>query len=195
MPVPPFPTDKKKLAALGTRQVTRFCELNELQTPVVRVVPNEDWYVSACAYYRKETIFICLEECQTPCGEATSRNWTWPGNTVDREPYGVICHELGHHVDQLTGKEKHNYASEFSEEVMRESGEKSLTGYCPNPAEWFAEMFRLFATNHALLKAVRPKTRELFRARWKPVSGDDREAEMGSNVPSRIVQAALNKMR
>jgi hypothetical protein len=194
MPVPPFPTDKKKLAALGVRQIMRFCRINEMPSPAVKIIPREDWHVSTCAYYRKETISICLEECQWPCGEAMSRNWTWPGNTVDREPYGVICHELGHHVDWLTGKERHAYSSEFSEELMKESREKPLTGYCPNPAEWFAEMFRLFVTNHYLLKAVRPKTWKLFRSRWKPVSGEDWEAEMGGNVPSRIVKAARNKI-
>lgn len=41
---------------------------------------------------------------------------------------------------------------------MEESGELPITSYAPNPAEWFAEIFRLFVTNHGLLKQLRPKT-------------------------------------
>ena len=59
-----------------------------------------------------------------------------------------------------------------------------LTSYCPNNAEWFAEMFRLSITNSQLLQQLRPRTYKL-KVQWLKVLGDD--------VPERIVQALHNK--
>lgn len=168
---------------------TRSLEINELMAKDYR-----SNMFGACAYYRSGNIFICLEACQTPCGEANSRNWTWSGSTIDREPYGVLAHELGHHCDMFVSKNKYKYSGDYGVRVMDQSGEAPLTGYCPNPAEWFAEMFRLFVTNHALLRKVRPRTWELLICRWNAVSGDDWIQELGDDVPERIIRSNRNKM-
>jgi hypothetical protein len=194
MPACDFPRDKKKLCLLGKHLIERFCMENKLPCPTVTVVEKEDWHFAACAYYREGNIAICLEECQWACGEGAGRNWSWPGNVTDREPYGVIAHELGHHIDRLTGEEKYAYSSDFSKRVMDHSGELPITSYCPNPAEWFAEMFRLFVTNHILLDLLRPKTYKLLRGYWKPVSAGTWRAAMGGNVPERIIKVTLNKI-
>lgn len=86
-----------------------------------------------------------------------------------------------------------NYSSKYSEIVMNESGEKPLTSYCPNPAEWFAEMFRLFMTNAKLLECVRPKTFRLFTDNWAFVSHPDWKEELGPDCPRRILKALANK--
>lgn len=173
--------------------MVRFCEVNKLPIPKIEAVLLDDWLVGACAYYRKDSIKICLEECAFPCSEAQARNWNWPGSTVDREPYGVLCHELGHHADFHTGVKKWSYGSEYCVAVMEESGEPKLTNYCPNPAEWFAEMFRLFVTNHALLKVVRPVTWSILRRKWTPVSGDNWIRELGKGAPKRIIESNKKK--
>lgn len=182
---------------LGRARVRRFCEKNNTPLPAIKPITKEEWYVGACAYYRPQTIYICLEECAHPCTEKQTRNWNWPGNTVDREPYGVLCHELGHHCDWLTGENKWAYGSEYSQQVMERSGEKKLTNYCPNPAEWFAEMFRLFVTNAALLEAIRPKTFAILRERWKPVSRREWVEELSryERAPVRIWRACQNKIK
>jgi hypothetical protein len=183
----------EELYGRGLSRLHRFCRANRVPPPRVEAVPATDWHVNACAYYRPQTIRICLRYCGRPCGGEAGRNWTWPGSTTDREPYGVLCHELGHHCDWLAGGRKGRYFSDYGEGVVRESGEPPISGYCPNPAEWFAEMFRLYVANHALLYALRPRTWGLLRKRWVPVSGDDWLAEMGPGVPARVVRALRNK--
>lgn len=129
--------------------------------------------------------------------EVCGRNWNWPGSSTDREPYGVIAHEVGHCADWFRsgdeGLPRGAYGGMVSRLLREESGEKPLTSYCPNDAEWFAEHFRLFVTNHALLAILRPRTHSLFMERWKPVSHDDWRVELTDAVPARIIRAILNK--
>ena len=106
-------TTRLDLADLGCLRVSEFCWVNKILVPTVRVVPLDDWHVDACAYYRSNTesnrkwtkpgIDICLERCASPATEHQVRNWNWPGSTTDREPFGVLCHELGHHCDWIAG--------------------------------------------------------------------------------------------
>lgn len=187
--LPPF--------AKGMVRVHRFCAANGLPRPSIREVDKTDWaFAPTCAYYRPdEGVKICLPLCARPATEAPSRNWNWPGSTTDREPYGVICHELGHHLDWLLGEKKGAYYSDFSLDVMQESGEKPITSYAPSPAEWFAEIARLFVTNHALLRELRPKAYAIIRERLIPVSDDDWVKELGPKVPQRIVTNLQKKIR
>jgi hypothetical protein len=192
--VPIYPRCRNALANRGMDLVAKFCALNGVPRPTVEVVGQNEWHVGSCAYYRSSQIHICLEECGYSCGDANSRNWTWPGSTVDREPMGVMCHELGHHVDRLTDKQKGSYDSEYSGQVKKESGEPGLTSYADsNDWEWFAEAFRLFLTNPDLLAMVRPKTHALICNLWKPVVTLDWRQALGTNVPERVVRANLNK--
>jgi len=177
----------------GVSRVTAFCEANDLLVPSISWCPRESWEVGACAYYRKDMIHICLEECARPATEYAVRNWNWPGSSVDREPYGVLCHELGHHVDYHASENKGPYYGEYGGTICEQSGEQPISGYHPNDSEWFAEMFRLFVTNHALLYELRPRTWDLLTKRWQPVSGDDWRAELGADCPARIVVSQVRK--
>ncbi len=171
-----------------------FCKKNGMVIPSIEAIPASQWHVGACAFYRRNSIYICLEHCAHPAKPEQVRNWSWPGCVTDREPFGVICHELGHHIDLCLGKKRGAYFSDFGENMMRDSGELPITSYAPNPAEWFAEMARLFITNAALLEKVRPKTYWLFRqAGLEPVSNDNWEVELGGNVPTRIHLAQRKK--
>jgi hypothetical protein len=191
-----FSRDRVCLAQQGHSLVTRFCALNGLRCPNMVVSLQEDWHVGACAYYRPQTIHICPEECGWPCGAERSRNWSWPGSTVDREPYGVVCHELGHHCDWHRSPKKGSYGGDYSERVMKECGEPGLTSYADaNPWEWFAEAFRLFVTNPELLKLVRPLTYKLIAKDFRPAVELPWDLAMGADVPQRVLQANRNKMR
>jgi hypothetical protein len=77
-----------------------------------------------------------------------------------------VNHELGHHVDLAHGARPGLHGFWRWQE---ETGEKPISGYAPNPNEWFAEMFRLYVTNPDLLRLLRPKTHALMAARWQPV--------------------------
>lgn len=190
-----FPTNKMELLRKGVRLIRDFCKLNKIPVPSVQIVLARQWHWNACAYYDEQSICICLERCQHPCGDARGSNWTWPGSSVDREPYGVVAHELGHHVDRYTGERKGRYSSEYSGHVRDKSEEPPLTGYCPNDSEWFAEMFRLFVTNPELLKKLRPATHRVLTSKWKPVVMTDWQEAMGTNVPQRVVVAQISKIR
>ena len=188
-----WPQDKQSLLNIGRKRIADFCNANSFSVPEVIVVPKSDWSYGVCAYYRPSYIKICPELCQSPCSENKSRNWTWPGSTTDREPYGVLAHELGHHVDWTVSERKGDYYGDFSIATRSKSGEKKISGYCPNDAEWFAEMFRVFVTNPDLLKHLRPITYGLFAEKWKPVTTNSWADELGGNVPDRVLRALGNK--
>lgn len=182
---------RRDLLARGEDLAQRFCALNKLQMPEVRVVSSRDWQFDACAYYRPTYIAICVEKC-APLGKA-GRAWSWPGNTVDRTPYGVVQHELGHHVDHTLSEVKGSYHGNFSVEMRKLSQEKPLTGYCPNDAEWFAEIFRLFVTNSDLLLMLRPRAYAQLRKCLTPVV-DASWLEVLKDAPERTLLACRNKV-
>lgn len=182
---------KDELLEDGIKLMARFCKANGIPDPLAVTVDKETWaFPSTCAYYRPVEIHICVPRCA-----AIGRGgpaWSYPGYVVDRTPYGVIQHELGHHVDHRLSTVKGKYGGDFSSSVRQRSREERLTSYCPNDWEWFAEMFRLFVTNPDLLKAVRPGTHyELSRffvpvvtAPWREVLRD---------APQRTIDQAAKK--
>lgn len=149
----------------GYDLIKRFCEVNGLEVPEIRIADRATWAFSVCAYYRPTYIAICIEKCAL-VGKA-GMQWSFPGYIADRTPYGVLAHEIGHHVDVMRGRtarmREGTYFSEYSTAIRKESGEKKLTSYCPNDAEWFAEMMRLFITNPTMLATLRPRT---FNILW-----------------------------
>lgn len=193
----PIITSKEGLYNRAVSRLKLFCEINKkLKTPQVRLVAKQNWNWDACAYYRPtEGIVGCIALMAKTATEPIVRNWNWPGNTTDRTPYGVIAHELGHHADWSSSITRGGYTGNFSAEMRLASGEKPISSYCPNDGEWFAEMFRLFITNAALLKILRPRTYDLLVKRWRKVGGDDWEKELGGNCPARIVENLRNKIR
>lgn len=198
-----LPKSKDKLYILGVERLIAFSELNSLDLPAINNVPRNRWIVSACAFYRPDTvemrewttpgINICLDLCAQLAGEERSRNWSWSGSVTDRTPYGVLAHEMGHHCDWLVGERKGTYFSDHCMKVREEAKEPGLTSYAnENPAEWYAEAFRLFVTNPLLLKEVRPRTFRVIGKTWKCIDTPWREA-LGDNVPDRIIQTLMNK--
>lgn len=199
-----WPSARAELYELGLRRVREFCRANSLPVPATAAFAKDEWKFGVCAYYHPDTpaarewtrpgISICLEHCSGLCGETPSRHWTWPGSTTDREPFGVVCHELGHHADYLTGDKKGSYFSDYGPRLMELSGEPAVSSYGDeNPAEWFAEAFRLFAANPGLLRQLRPKTFKLISEKFTPVGTLDWLKALGSNVPARVVRTLRNK--
>lgn len=190
-----------QLLQLGMELVTHFCVTNEVPVPKVRTALRTEYIFKPCAYYRpEEGIVICLSKCARLAHPSISGfNWTWPCYVVDREPLGVIAHELGHHCDVFRSKRLGlpvgSYTGEYSSRVREESGDAArLTSYAPNTGEWFAEMFRLFITNPDLLKRVRPSVYEILSRDWQPTRVGNWRDCLGVDVPMRIIRAAQNKM-
>ena len=114
-------------------------------------------------FYRSGVIYISVRAC-AEVGRA-GRAWSWPGYTVDRTPFGVLSHELGHHVEGAHGASGGVRAPRW----MEETREPAITSYAPNANEWFAEMFRVFITNPDLLRLVRPRVHALMVGEWQPI--------------------------
>lgn len=184
-------TTRQYLFRDGVDLIEEFCEANTLIVPEVRPTKPQRWRFSACAYYRPTYIAIAVERCATP-GRA-GRAWSWPGYVIDRTPYGVLAHELGHHIDYRFSKEKGSYYGDFSRKLRVSTQEKNITSYCPNDAEWFAEIFRLFVTNSDLLRAYRPRTYSALRERLTPVRDAPWEQVL-KDAPDRTIEQARKKI-
>ena len=172
--------------------MTRFALLNDILPPAVNELAPYQWQFSVCAYWRNDTISICLAKCAN-IGTA-GRQWSYPGYSVDRTPYGVLQHELGHHVDVTRSKVKGAYYGDFSVALRGRSGEKELTSYCPNDAEWFAEMFRLYVTNPDLLRLLRPRPHREMASQFKPIFEDTWRDRM-QNAPARTIAVIERKLQ
>lgn len=156
---------KQEMFDRGVERMQLFCIVNGIVPPAVSVTPEPTRY-GTCAFYRSAVITIWPPAC-AHIGRA-GRAWSYPGHSIDRTPYGVIAHELGHHVDGAHGSRPSREG--LGPKWRAETGEKHLTGYrADDDNEWFAEMFRLFVTNPDLLRLERPKTHALMCRTWKAV--------------------------
>lgn len=159
--------NKLELLNRGAELMREFCEANRLEPPTIVESRNPERF-GTCAYYRPHEITISTAACAA-IGHGGPA-WSYPGYVIDRTPYGVVQHEQGHAVDVFaSGESGMTYFGEFSSAIRAASGEPKLTNYCPNDAEWFAEMMRLFITNSDLLKTVRPRTHALLVQYFFPV--------------------------
>ena len=183
--------DKRTLLVSGRFLSDAFCTINHLAVPAVREVDAKDWKFDACAYYRKDVTTICVTRCAA-IGVA-GMAWSYPGYTVDRTPYGVLQHELGHHADYVKSTRKGPYYGDFSVVMRTDVDEKPITSYCPNDAEWFAEMFRLFVTNPDLLAKTRPGTHAAMREHFTPVFNDSWRDRLTA-APERTIAAIERKL-
>lgn len=192
-------TAKETQYPSGVSLAEGFCTVNGMTMPmVIRLRPTDRAYhLAPCGFYRPNAIAIMVEKCAS-LGFG-GRAWSWPGYAVDRTPYGVIQHELGHHVD--------NHFSHpdrlFSQEIYTESGEAPMTGYRGKDSaadtfcrEWFAEIFRVFVTNPDLCAKLRPKFFNALVTRGlKPaVEGAWHDVLTRHRAPDRILEQAGKKI-
>ena len=186
-----------QMSQVGSKAVRLFCVQNKLEVPEIEIHPGGAWGVRMCGYYRRMRIAVNPSMCAPPVPR-NPRQWSYPGYVVDRTTYGVLAHELGHHVDLMMGDQEGlavgKYYSLWSRHLQARSGEDAITTYCPNHAEWLAEMFRLFFTNPDLLKQLRPKTYDLLIDSFKPIETRCWEDVLWE-APERVQKAAMEKIR
>lgn len=176
---------KTDLFADGIRAMRRFCEANDLRVPEVSERTGTPDF-GVCAYYRDNVITIWVAHCAA-IGLA-GRAWSYPGYTVDRTPFGVLAHELGHHVDGAQGPR----GGRLSHEWRHATNEEPISGYAPNNNEWFAELFRLYVTNPDLLRVLRPRVYSRMRETWQPI--EERPWDVVLAAAPRQLAAARNKI-
>lgn len=155
---------KRELFERGCAAVTAFCAAHPGIGDVVVIETDEPKRYRTCAYYRSSAIYISVDACSA-IGTA-GRSWSYPGYVVDRTPFGVLAHELGHHVDRAHGR----VPGQLSPHLRDQTKSKPITTYAAtNTNEWFAEAFRLFITNPDLLRLIRAELYAPLRERFKPV--------------------------
>lgn len=208
---------KRQLFERGKVHVHSWCALNKVEEPEV-VESDDPRTFDTCAYYRDDVITICVNACAAE-GHA-GRMWSYPGYAVDRTPYGVLAHELGHHVDKAHGTRGGTHSKEIFEALCdpNDVNEAKLTvaaggdpdfyrtqlevnaahvapisGYADNVLEWFAELFRLFVTNPDLLRVLRPNVYAKMKELW-PAHAEERSWERVLAMAPRQMQAAQNKV-
>ena len=189
-------TDERRvLFDSGVARLRAWCAVNDVPEPCV-VESEEPRLYETCAYYRDDAITICVGAC-AKIGTA-GRSWSYPGYVVDRTPFGVLAHELGHHVDKAHGSRP----GRLSPDWRRETGESPITGYASNDNEWFAEMFRLFVTNPDLLRILRPRFYALASSRWtdaekrpwmEVLDGASRQQNAAQNKINAVVKARARR--
>ena len=198
---------KRLLFERGKAHVASWCALNGVEPPAI-VESDDPKTFDTCAYYRDGVVTICVDACAHV--GTVGRAWSYPGYVVDRTPYGVLCHELGHHVDEAHGREggvvsKPSFLALcagrveavpgfYYKAIDRLKDLEPITGYHDNVLEWFAEAFRLFVTNPHLLKNLRPALYDAMKDRWTRPAEERTWPEVLANAP-RQTQAALNKIK
>lgn len=145
-------SERQALLERGLETVQAFIKLNKVRPPKIVIRPIR----SSCGLYERRAHRINVDPAGCARIGRGGMAWSYPGYKIDRTPFGVLAHELGHAVGE-------------DPQWRRLTGEAPLTGYCPNDYEWFAEMFRLFVTNPMLLKKLRPATYKLMRTRFEPL--------------------------
>jgi len=182
---------KPSMFRRGLELMSMFCAKNDMPAPAVIEANPESWAFDVCAYYRLNETTISIKHCAS-IGTA-GMQWSFPGHSVDRTPYGVLQHELGHHTDVLNSTKRGRYRGNFSIDMRARVLEDPITSYCPDDGEWFAEMFRLFVTNPDLLSKLRPRTHEVLMARFKPVF-EDSWRERLAGAPDRTILSIERKL-
>ena len=188
---------KLALVVEGATLLGKFCDLNRLPEPRLDIIYDAAdrecaliKRVGTCGYYRNGVVTVAVPLCahQNP-------NYSWAAFISDRTPFGVLQHELGHHADQIkTGYDIYDRAQPdevfYSTSVRSRSGEAPITSYCPNTTEWFAEVFRLFITNPALLCKIRPRAYSaLVSDGWRPATNmDERQVLAQFDAPPRVYE-------
>lgn len=135
-----------------------FSSIEEANAKFKNFMPKS-WYGAQRNDRHGSVIAVNVSKCRVAT-RIPGWSWSYPGYKTDLTPYGVLCHEIGHHVDRLLGSRGDVSERKAWRDVV--AVEEEVSGYEPNHQEAFAEAFRLFLTNPDLLKNGRPERWEYF---------------------------------
>lgn len=179
--------DRDSLTRAGRALVVRFCRHNGWPLPKMPTPGPIPWARNrwqGCGLYSRGRIFVHPARCAAP--GYRGRAWSWPGYIIDRTPFGVYAHELGHYAELMLRWP--------ATTTYHASGERPLTSYAPNHSEWWAEMFRLFVTNPDLLRGVRPRTFRCLAKMCEPLPAP-RWGLLLAGAPPRTVAMAQRRIK
>lgn len=134
----------QELALVGRELAENFCIHNGIKVPEISIRPN--FGQKYCGRYEGNAVItIYPQNCAKIAFEPGNRKWSYPGYKVDREPIGVVAHELGHYID-----DKLKLYRGFPKYI------EAITSYEPDVYESVAESMKVFITNPDLLRIIAP---------------------------------------
>lgn len=104
-------------------------------------------------------VFVNIPVCAVPRTKPFMQSWSWPGWKTDRTAYGVVAHEVGHHVEVVHTRERVRGYKDLIyawKKGLSEHRKERVSGYEPVPSEAWAETLRLFILNPDLLRKACP---------------------------------------
>ncbi len=158
----------RRSANVGKELAWAWMSLNRIPLPSVLYLDRESagrllkksWLGVHSSKGGPSRIAVAVEDCDFSCRFDTPQGVfvQAPGSFEDHSALGVLCHEVGHHVDYALNPRAYSRSkvSGFSDLIDCEA-EVSDEEF--NIHESFAEAIRLFVTNPSLLRQGRP-------ARW-----------------------------
>lgn len=154
---------KFELAAIGKELAIEFCNHNRIYAPAITILDTKPRIARACGIFEGgNKIAIWPNTCAYIAFNPGDRKWSYPGYKVDREPIGVVAHEVGHYVDSI-----YKLYKNFPKHMEK------ITSYEPNIYEAVAESMKLFITNPHLLKIIAPtRFAHIIAAGLKPLIKD-----------------------
>lgn len=118
---------------------------------------------SGVGYYFENHIFVNVTDSQLPVQNPGHMRWSFPCWKTDRTAIGILAHECGHHVDEMTGRPGR------CEDWLQAMKGKRVTSYEPKPWEAFAETMRLFILNPDLLRLGISRRYKFLINRLEPI--------------------------
>lgn len=177
---------KQELFVVGVGMLEEFAAKNSIKMPGVKFHVY-GWR----GYYRNGELFINLKNSMVP--GRSKFCYSFPGNTADITPVGVLAHEFGHYLYDKHLDRKGKQAWDL---LVDEFTKERVTSYEPNNEEKFAESTKLFVTNPSLLLAVAPNRHRFLAARFAPtVSGGAVDVLRSRGAYPHIIVAAENKLK
>lgn len=164
--------DKAELFKRGLKRASSWLERHNLPRPHRIFSSREEanrwrrhfmpptWYGLYLNERRSTALVVNVKRCRVAT-RVPGWSWSYPGYKSDLTPYGVVCHEFGHHVDYVLGARGGLISNRKIWKAVV-ANEEEVSGYEPNHAEAFAEAFRLFLTNPSLLREGRPERWEFM---------------------------------
>lgn len=146
---------KAECVEIGWLEAQNFLVVNNLPLPMfMNMSEKRKGY---CGFYahRSKTVFVYSPEVAKVSLNPSpgNRQWSYPGYKVDRTGVGVVCHEVGHHIDFTLGITARGQFPNHIEKV---------SSYEPNILESIAETLRIFILNPCLLHIYAPQRCEFL---------------------------------
>lgn len=175
---------KFELYQRGIKLALRFCKVNKLDPPMFmtyrdlmrhdeevfdaaadyftmqairfakRVMPNAALVGANTGLYKDNIIFVNVDATAWPVAVPGNRRWSWPCWKTDRTAVGVVAHELGHYIMDVSTFSTPDLGEQWR--ALLQQHRQRLTSYEPTPGEAMAETLRLYILNPNLLNRAMP---------------------------------------